>query len=74
MHRGRREEKLPNQNAIILTITAAIRSSRIDYPDAGDGKTHDRIFQGNDDALLFAKAIVAALDKAGFEIIPKGHK
>jgi hypothetical protein len=68
------EEQLPNQNAIILTITAAIRSSRIDYPDAGDGKTHDRIFQENDDALLFAKAIVAALDKAGFEIIPKGHK
>jgi len=58
---------LPNQNAIILTITAAIRSSRIDYPDAGDGKE-------NDDALLFAKSIVAALDKAGFEIIPKGHK
>lgn len=64
---------MPHQNAIILTITAAIQNSRIDHPDAGDRKTHDRSIQGNDDAVLLAKAIVAVLDKAGFEIIPKGH-
>ena len=65
---------MTDQFALVSVIATAIRDSRANFPDAGDGKTHDRIFQGNEDTIPFAKAVIAALDAAGYQIVPKEQK
>jgi hypothetical protein len=70
----KREAILADEFQIISIIATAIRDSRINFSDAGNGTVRDRIFQGNEDTIPFAKAILAALDEAGLEIVPKGQK
>ena len=71
---GKREANLADQFQLISIIAAAIRESRISHPDAGAGTTHDNLYQGNEDTIPVAKAVLFALDEAGLEIVPKGRK
>jgi hypothetical protein len=47
----------------------AIRSTRAIYP--ASGSTRDQIYEPNDQSLPFAQAFLAALDLAGYKIVPK---
>jgi hypothetical protein len=62
---------LADQLAIVSAIAAAIHNARVNFPAADHGKMQDRIFEGNEDAIMFAKAVIAGLDGAGYKIVPK---
>jgi hypothetical protein len=65
------EEEVTDQFAIISIIAAAIRDSRIDNPHTDAGTVRDKIFGGIEEAIPIAKAVTAALDEAGYDIVPK---
>jgi hypothetical protein len=67
-----RNGDMVDQNQFIGLIATAIRDMRANYRDIGPGTTRDRIFEGNEESVPFAKAILVALDQARFEIVPKG--
>ncbi len=66
----KQEEGLNDQFAIISIIATAIRDSGINNP-ADAGTVGDGTFEGNEETIPFAKAVVAALEGAGYEIVPK---
>jgi hypothetical protein len=65
---------MTDQNQLIAIIATAIRDMRPNNPSTGSGTTRDRIFEGNEQSIPFANAILTALDQAGFEIVLKEKK
>jgi len=58
-------------NEHVTVVAMAIRSTRAIYPASGFGSMRDQIYEPNDQSLPFAQAILAALDVAGYKIVPK---
>jgi len=56
---------------VLALIANAIHRARIDFPQAAPGTTHDDQWVSSEDAALFAKAALAALDRAGLKVVPK---
>jgi len=56
-------------NEHLTVVAMAIRSTRAIYP--ASGSTRDQIYEPNDQSLPFAQAFLAALDLAGYKIVPK---
>jgi hypothetical protein len=56
-------------NEHLTVVAMAIRSTRNIYP--ASGSTRDQIYKPSDQSLPFAQAILAALDVAGYKIVPK---
>ena len=51
-------------------IQSAIQTAKIDFPNAGDGTTWDQITMSLEESALLTKAVLSALKKAGYEIVP----
>ena len=57
------------KDAIISIMATAIRDMRINHPDTGDGTTRDNLYEGNENSVPLAKAVIFALHEAGYEIV-----
>jgi hypothetical protein len=55
----------------ITIVAVAIRDIAESYPASGFGTMRDQIYEPNDQSVPFAQAILAALDIAGYKIVPK---
>jgi hypothetical protein len=58
-------------NEQITIVAMAIRRTRAVYPTSGFGSMRDQIYEPSDQSFPFAQAILAALDAAGYKIVPK---
>ena len=52
-------------------VHTAIMTANIIHPEGPGGVTRDRIFQSEDDSRHVALAVIAALETAGFDILPR---
>jgi hypothetical protein len=58
--------------ALIFDIVhTAIMTANIIHPEGPDGVIRDRIFRSEEDSRHVALAVIAALETAGFDIIPR---
>jgi hypothetical protein len=52
-------------------VHRAIMTANVIHPEGPGGVTRDRIFRSEDDSRHVALAVIAALETAGFDIIPR---
>jgi len=59
---------------LLAIASKAIEDAKINYPDypPGSGASWPDVYVAPREATLFAFAALEALEKAGFEIVPKG--
>jgi hypothetical protein len=57
-----------SEYSVLEVIERSIQSANIDFPDAGDGTTRDRIYHSQEDSLHLARAVMAGLTRAGYKI------
>ncbi|HEX8193517.1 MAG TPA: hypothetical protein VF552_11535 [Allosphingosinicella sp.] len=66
------DDHIEDQDRILRAMIDAIHAARINYPDAGDGTQHDRIWVAKEDAAFLAQAALGGLKAAGFRIVRAG--
>lgn len=59
--------------AILSVIATALRDSLVAGLKGGKGFS-ESLLEGNEQTIPIAKAVVAALDSAGLEIVPKAKQ
>ena len=65
---------MDDKDKLVSIIATTLRDYRIDNRNTGDGTTRDQIYEPNEHTVPWAEAILAALEKRGYAIVPKAPK